>query len=147
MIATELVVILSFLARFKLDRDLADLNEAIAQRQSIIESYADLEENYRAVAARISLVSQLQQGSVQNDLMLQRLAALTPLDVSFSTVNLGDSGIELQGSSGSERGLVAFLRAMRKSPQFTGIAVTQISSSGEQGEGISFRLTAKGAKK
>ena len=38
VVITELIVILSFLSRFKLDRDLTDVNEAIEKQKAIILS-------------------------------------------------------------------------------------------------------------
>jgi hypothetical protein len=36
IIFTELIVILAFLSRFKLDRDLSDLNQSIREKQAVI---------------------------------------------------------------------------------------------------------------
>jgi len=143
VIATELVVILSFLARFKLDRDLADLNEAIAQKQAILASYRELEADYRAVAKRLELIAELDKQSLKANEAISKLAAATPLDVSFALIGLSPTEIELQGTAGSERGLTAFLRAVKVKAGFSGAILTQVSSAGEKGPGISFRLTAK----
>ena len=56
VIATELVVILAFLSRFKLDRDLSDLNETIAEKQAVLAAYSTLEADYRELAGRLDLI-------------------------------------------------------------------------------------------
>jgi len=143
VIATELVVILAFLARFKLDRDLTNLNEALAQKKAILDSYGQLEADYRAVAERLNKIGQLDQQSLQVVGFLAELSAMTPLDVSFSLISIASDQVELQGTALSEQGLATFFNQIKKDDQLTNIAVGQVSSSGEKGPGIDFRLTAK----
>ena len=61
LIFTLLVVILSFGSRFVLDRRLTDLNEAIYQKQLIIESQAQLEKDFRLAQAKIQSYQEIEQ--------------------------------------------------------------------------------------
>lgn len=146
VIATELVVILSFLSRFKLDRDLTDLNEAAAEKEAVLAAYDQLETEYRALADRLELVKQLDQEGLGGKEDLDSLSQVTPIEVSFSNIKLAGDQLELAGRAASERGLAGLLKAMGSKGGFTNILVSQISSSGEKGPGIDFRLTARRPK-
>src|SRR5690554_2981690 len=59
VIFTELIVILSFLARFTLDRQLTDVNSDIANNETIVASYGELEENFRRAQERTTQIKQI----------------------------------------------------------------------------------------
>src|SRR3989338_8701807 len=56
VVFTELVVISAFLYRFGLDRALTDLRASLKEKQAIIESYGDLEANFRLVQKKLTTV-------------------------------------------------------------------------------------------
>lgn len=145
VIATELVVILAFLSRFKLDRDLSDLNEAIAEKQAVLAAYSTLETDYREVAGRLKLIGQLRITGLMSQGELSNLEQLTPADVSFGTIRMTEIELELAGRARSETSLAAFLRALTTKGGFKNVTVGQISSGGGSlsgGSGIEFRLVA-----
>ena len=143
VIATELVVILAFLSRFKLDRDLSDLNEAIAEKQAVLAAYSTLETDYRELAGRLGLIKQLRLTGLASQEDISSLEKLTPADVSFGTIRMTETEMELAGRAVSETSLAAFLKALTTKGGFKNVTVGQISSGGEGGGGIEFRLTAK----
>jgi Tfp pilus assembly protein PilN len=141
VIATELVVILAFLSRFKLDRDLSDLNESIAEKQAVLAAYSTLEADYRELAGRLGLIKQLRLTGLSSPEEIGSLEQLTPADVSFGMIRMTGTELELAGRAGSETGLAAFLRALTNKGGFKTVTVGQISS-GEGSSGIEFRLIA-----
>ncbi len=67
VVFTELVVILSFLSRFTLDRQMTDLNSKINQQLLIVESYGGLEENFRSIQDKLSFVrSQTEKTNIED---------------------------------------------------------------------------------
>lgn len=146
VVATELIVVLSFLSRFKLDRDLTDLNEAVALNQAVLESYRDLEKDYRLLAKRLETINQLQGESLSGVKKIDELVGLTPVDVFFSRVTLNEKGIELTGTALSDRGLRTLLSKLKGEDRFERISVTSIVSGGSEGEGIAFRVKAEVGK-
>src|SRR3990167_9181041 len=60
VIFTELIVIISFLSRFWLDRTLTDLSEQNNNKRAQIEASRQFEENFKSVQQRLSLVNQIQ---------------------------------------------------------------------------------------
>ena len=58
IILTELVVIMAFMSRFKLDHDLSDLNDAILGKQALLEASSNTEKVLRLTQARLNLADQ-----------------------------------------------------------------------------------------
>jgi len=140
VIGTELVVIGSFLARFSLDRQVTDLNEAIAQEQSIVASYGDLEQEARAIQERLALVASLvdRQPNVEN--LLREVSVLTPVDVVYSFVGLSAEKAVLRGIAFSEGGFRTLLAVMQESRRFDQVRLNRVSSDGDRGAGIEFEV-------
>lgn len=140
VMATELVVILAFLSRFKLDREVTDLNEAIAEKQTVVAAYEQVEIDYRTLAKKIGAMATFKTGSVEPVVVLDQLAKVTPWEVTFSSIELTDKELRLQGTTASERGLNTLLKLLVKEG-FKDLRVDQVSSLGEGGGGVGFKLT------
>ena len=55
IILTEMVVIGAFLSRFKLDKDLSDLTEAINGKKAILEALASTEKTFRKTQSNLEI--------------------------------------------------------------------------------------------
>lgn len=141
VILTEFVVILAFLSRFKLDRDLNDLNEVILQKQGIVESYSAVEAQMRDVQARLDLVGQLKNTSVKVSQSMQELSLLIPLDTKLETVDLGQSNWIIKGTSGSELGFATLISRLENSGKFAAVEVSDIRYDLRKG-GLVFNIEA-----
>lgn len=143
VIVTELIVIIAFLSRFKLDRDLADLNESIKQKQAIITSSVPFEKKFLFLQKRLSTIEGLRKSQLAMDEVLVELASLIPIDVYLSGLNVSGKEFSLSATALSESGLATFLNNLRASSRFTNISVSQLSISGAQGIGIKFELRSE----
>lgn len=127
IVFTEAVVLLVFLSRFKLDRQVSDLQEALENKNAIVEASQSIETQYRSVQTRtvrakeivatqpvytkqIELLDMLEQSGIGLESSLVKpgsleLSASTQSAVSFGTfigqvVSQKDiSGVILQSSS------------------------------------------------
>jgi Tfp pilus assembly protein PilN len=140
VIFTELVVILAFLSRFKLDRDLTDLGEKIKQQQAIITSWGNFEETFRFLGKRLETINELKKNQLETDLFLDELANLVPIDVVVYDFNISDKKLSLSATAFSEGGLSIFLKNLKNSSRFKNVKLTQLGFSPEKGEGIKFQL-------
>ena len=61
VVFTELIVILAFLSRFKFDRDLTDLNEAVSQKKAIVEAAADFEQDFLFLQKQLETIAGLKK--------------------------------------------------------------------------------------
>jgi len=144
VIFTELVVILAFLSRFKLDRDLTDLGEKIKQQQAIIQASSDFEKEFRFLNKRIQTIESLRKEQLETEGVLSEIASLTPLDVQLTEFSITGSQLSFNAFSLSERGLGTFLKKLKESSKFQNISLSQISV---EESGIKFQVKGALAKK
>lgn len=145
VIGTELVVISSFLARFSLDRQMTDLNEAIATKKNVLASYVTIETQVRALQTRLNLVKELTGEQLGIVPLMKTTAQVTPLDVVYTSLVYTPEGVTFQGIAFSEAGLQTLLSTMRAEKAFSGVKVKRITSAGSQGNGIDFEIEVQRA--
>lgn len=146
VIITELIVILAFLSRFKLDRDLTNLYEEIEQKQAIVESASDLEADFRFLQKRLTTIQKLEKEQLKAAKVLEELAGLTPVDVSLAGLSSSKEEISFSATALSEAGLATFLNNLKNSKRFEDLNLSQVSTETTKGLGIQFSLSAKLAK-
>ncbi len=59
LITTEMIVLIAFISRFSLDRQLTDLRDEILQKQEIIEANKDLETSFRQTQDALAKIKAL----------------------------------------------------------------------------------------
>jgi Tfp pilus assembly protein PilN len=143
VIITELIVILAFLSRFKLDRDLTDLNEKVKQQQAIINASAQFEKEFRFLQKRLSTTEGLRKTQLETNQVLTELGGLTPVDVYLDNFAVAGKQVSLTATALSEAGLGTFLNNLKASPKFTKLTLSKVSSEIEKGVGISFELRSE----
>lgn len=143
VITTELIVILAFLSRFKLDRDLTDLNENVKQKQAIVASSTSLEKNFRFLQKRLAAIEKLRKSQLEAEGVLNELASLTPIDVSFSDLAIKKREVNLTAIALSEAGLATFLNNLKSSPRLTNLSVSRLTLGDTEALGIKFQLSSK----
>lgn len=141
VIFTELIVILSFLSRFKLDRDLTDLNEKIQIQKQTILSYADTEIKFNTVKTKIETIKRNQE----NQFGLNALSFFEtnlPLDVKLNQVNFSVDGWTLDGSALSASGLKNIaVRILQANPDST-VSLSQVKLNSRTGA-IDFTMSVR----
>lgn len=139
VVFTELIVILSFLSRFKLDRDLTDLNEDIARQKAIITSYGDLEDRIRFHQDRLALIK-TNQSQLKPDQVIVILIKTTPSDIVYDQINFSNSQLELSGTSATPAGVAQLMNNLVHHPQVDQVDLSEITAGG-QGEELTFSVT------
>ena len=139
VVFTELVVILTFLQRFTLDRQLSDLNEEIFSRNAILESYARVETQARAIQNKGEFVQELED-EVDVLAVLSFLNNSTPSDVNFFDLNVNDSLVLIRGIAFSQSSLEEFVETLKTYPGLNDLLVNIISQE-ENTVGLEFDIT------
>lgn len=139
---TELVVVLSFVTRFYLDRQITDLNGIIFQSQNVIESYGEFEEQFREVQAKIIQYQQIEQTKNIVEIF-PALAAVIPDGVELQELSIFPERVALTGAVLSQRSLNLLINNLQLSPDFTNVVVSTIESEGSASSGFTFKLTAQ----
>jgi len=139
VIFTELVVIVSFVSRFTLDRMVTDLNSSLNQKEKVIASYGDLEKNFRFIQQQIEDYQQFKQESNLIDIF-PILNANIPNDVIFETLLIRPGSINFTGTALSQDALNVLVNNLALSPYFTEVSINKIESRGERVSGFDFDI-------
>lgn len=139
VIITQLVVFSCFLARFKLDRELADLSESIQKKQSILTSFSSQEEKIRLLQSQLAGIKKLRQEPRNPKRFFQNLTTLLPPSVFLEEVEVKQKKLSLTATAYSSEDLGRFLTQIILSEQFKEPTLSQIIV--EKGR-IRFGLTA-----
>lgn len=143
VIFVELIVLIAFFSRFKLDRDIADLYESIKQKQSIIASNAPFEKEFRLLQKRLAMVETIENSVMSSDKIIDAVAASTPADVALINLKVEEGNINITGIALSENGLGGFLKGLSQAAFFTDIELTNVTKKTDTEGGIKFVLNAK----
>ena len=141
VIFTEMVVIISFATRFTLDRQVTDLNSAIAQKERAIKSYGDLESEFRFVQDQIEDFKQLQQdyNLVQ---IFPLLNETIPNGVAFDTLTVQTKSITFSGTAFSQDALNVLINNMQLHKNFYDVRISRIESRDEKSSGVLFDISS-----
>lgn len=138
---TELIVILSFAARFSLDRQLTNLNESIDQKLNVILSFGDLESNVRAVQTKVDQYQELEQQQNLVD-VFPSLSAIIPSGVTLSELIIRPTSVTIGGYALSQGALNLLINNIQLSGDFYNVVVDRIENSDDQSGLLQFRITA-----
>jgi len=140
VIITELIVILAFLSRFKLDRDLTDLNENITGKQAIVEASASFESKYRFLQKRVNTIESLRKSQMQTDKIVDELSLYTPLDVYLSSFGVDGNTMTMRATALSEPGMATLINNLKHSTRYDKLVLSGIVGNDQKEIGISFQL-------
>jgi Tfp pilus assembly protein PilN len=140
VIFTELIVILSFLYRFSLDRKLTDLNEEMKQKQRTVESYKEFEAQFRRLQEQMKIVKEVEAGSIAADEILNSISLITPIDTSYKSISIRGKEVSLEGQTLSDVGLATLLTKAQNDKKFSEVSLESVSSATDKSQAIEFRM-------
>lgn len=136
VVITELIVIMSFLSRFKLDRDLTDLNEAIEKQKAIIQSYGTLETQFRQTQDQLQFIRQ-NTPIYSADETLAIISKTLPPDVKIDELTLNTQGFSFTSTALSMEGFTQFIQAMFNQNEISDVILGTVDTK-DQGLIINF---------
>ncbi|MDP2873790.1 MAG: hypothetical protein Q8N84_00610 [bacterium] len=144
IVLTELVVLVVFAARFKLDRDLNDLSEKIEIKKSIAESYGDLEPRVRTLQNRLNVVKKVKNEQTAFSHGLSFLATSSPSDFTLTNLQLAPTTINLNAKATSPQDFAKFISVLTQADKVKDIALTGCNwSETEQKFQLALRISPK----
>ena len=141
VIFTELVVIISFVTRFTLDRQVTDLNASIEQKKNVILSYGNLEDEFRTAQEKIENYGQVEQQTNIVEIF-PSLASIIPQDVRLDELIIDQDRVVVGGVALSQNSLNTLINNIQISPDYFNVIVDRIESEGEKSPGFAFSLRA-----
>lgn len=142
IIGTEMIVLVAFVSRFKLDRDLIDLHDKVQQEESIVKSLISVENRSRSLQKRLFEIGSINQASKNSIAILQEIPALTPENVFLDGLTIYDKGLKIDAKTLSGGGLSDFVKRLRNSNHFSSISLDRITRDETLGGQIKFTITA-----
>lgn len=139
VVFTELIVILAFLSRFKLDTDLADLHDKIKEKQFIVVNSAGFETTFRSIQNRIIKIQGLEINQLNVNKILEEFQRIMPSDVIIKNLTCKEKVLTITGTSLNESSLNLLVNNLYGSPIFTQTQIANIMKGGEK-PGLDFTI-------
>jgi len=141
VVLTELVVILAFGSRFWFDKTLNDLVEVIDQKQALVRSYREVENQMREVLAREAPVAIYLEKNLEIDKVMADLIKATPVDIVYEQMSIAKTGLAVKGKAQSEMSLAGLIANLSQIERVKELAIGETKFSQRDGR-VEFELTA-----
>lgn len=141
IILTELVVILAFLSRFKLDEDLRNLNEQIETQVGFLESEQNQLSKFFRLQKRLTLADAELEAKTKIYELMDYVAQKTPSEIIIYQYTFAKGEILISATTLNEKSLGNMLTNMAQDRMWNSLDLTQITS--DPLSGIKFTLSAK----
>lgn len=142
IIGVELVVLIAFLSRFKLDRDIIDLHEKIQHEEASVKSLSNVEKKSRDLEVRLFQISKLDRESKNTISILSQIPALVPDTVFLDGLTIDENNLKIDARALTGGGLSSFVKRLRDSPHFSDVILDNVSRDEILGGQIKFTITA-----
>jgi Tfp pilus assembly protein PilN len=144
IVGTQLIVLLAFFSRFKLDRELTDLQESVEQKQTIVESLVEFENEVRLIQDRLATIKTLKSNHDLIRSSLESIKKTLPPGNTLVKLDIGKGVIDIAGISQDEQSIASLINQFSASPLYSSVQFGQIKKQdkkSEGAEGISFNIT------
>lgn len=143
LIFVEALVLIAFIARFKLDADLANTKEGIEKQIPYIESLKSTEILIRQTQFKLTTIDSFYKNYPDFPVLLQKIANQTPAGVKIVSLNLEKSiaqvDIRLSAEAQTNNDLAIFINGLKTEPLFSNV---NLSGIGLDKGNLTFFLTA-----
>ena len=109
IILTELVVIVAFLSRFKLDQEASNLSEAIEGKKNVLGALKETEKDFRLLQARLAAGNSLVEKQIPVEEILREVNAEVPSGVSLNSVIVTTDQVAIVATTATESAVGEFL--------------------------------------
>lgn len=137
VVLVELVVIGAFVFRYKLDTDLADLQDLIKEQVPYLQSLKNDEKEIRKVQFQLSTARKIIQSNPDYPQILSKIAELTPKNIKVNKISIDKTrsfpkvSMSITGQTSSDLALSAYIHALKKEALFSEISLSNISFEGQ----------------
>ncbi|OGG21121.1 hypothetical protein A3D03_05740 [Candidatus Gottesmanbacteria bacterium RIFCSPHIGHO2_02_FULL_40_13] len=126
IIVTQIIVLSVFFLRFKFDREHADLKESVSQKQAIIESVRDLENEVKGLQSKLSDIRKIVTSQEIPVNVLRFLQENSPTDTSYSHINYSNGKITFTASTNSLKSFSSLLKNIQTEDKFSEVNLEDI---------------------
>lgn len=128
VIGVEMIVVLGFLSRFWLDARITDLNDEMKQKEAVLKSFSQFENEYKTLQHKLAIFSSFTSSDKPIFNLLVSTAGLVPADVTFDSVTLTNGKVAITAGGVSERSISQFVSSLKKSNSLQNVSLVRIDS-------------------
>lgn len=141
IILTEMVVIVAFLMRFKLDEDLRSLNEQIGGQVMLLQAFSPEEAAFRRVQTKINLGKKILDNRTKPAELLAYMDSRTPDGVMIKKRLIKPDEISLSALTLDQQAMADLMSTLSADARWKTVEVTELV--GDKSNGIKFTLKTK----
>lgn len=139
VVVTELIVILAFLSRFWLDRQLTDLNEKIEGQVALLKTYNDFEQSFVETQTRVASFEKLTKSSPEMEKDAKKILEVIPTSIALSQITVDKSAVQISGFATFEAAVESLLGILQ-SLKLGEVELTSLTVSPDEQLGIKFTI-------
>ena len=141
IIVTELIVILAFLSRFKLDQDVADLASTLEGERNVLEAQKGVEEEFKLVQAKLTAADKMLGMQMQSQAKIEKIVSKIPPEIKLSSLIVLTDRVTITANTVSEKPLGDMLLRFSRDESIKAVEIGEVESN--ELTGISATLTIK----
>lgn len=138
VIITEMIVVIAFLSRFKLDTDLNRLNSAIADKKVVLDSLVGKETEFKSVQKKVSWANQILNRKIVAGDVLQSIVERTPEGVRFIGLKFDEQSVNITASAVDERIMGLFLGQLNNNSAWKAVELASVTE--DKSKGLTFTV-------
>lgn len=142
VIFTELAVIISFAARFSLDRQITDLNEKMYSAMTVIEGYQQEEQQFRLVQAKTKHITDL-GAKAPYLVVFEELRRVIPDGVTLENMSLTSEAVVAKGKATNSSVFTTFVNNLQLSTTLQNVRINRLEASEGNSASFNFDLNAR----
>ena len=148
IIGTEIVVLVAFLSRFKLDRDLIDLKDQIKEKQRILSTQKQIEEKVNNLQLRLWQIKLADAAGGSGILALPQIASLTPENITYKSITMNQDTITIIGFANETGDIYRFVDSLKSAGIFKQdtVSLEKIERTKPEETFLTFTITAVAKK-
>jgi Tfp pilus assembly protein PilN len=118
----------AFLSRFWLDAKNTDLNDEITQKQEVLVSSSDFENEFKDVQKKLEIFSELTKNEGAITQSLKTITSYLPQDMLLDSFTFTNNKINIEGISPSERSIQQLIVNLESNETFEDVSLLSIAS-------------------
>lgn len=129
-IFVEALVLIAFIARFKLDADLSAKKEAIDEQIPYIESLKPYEALIKNTQLKLTTIGNIKTNSLDWPLVFKKIADKTPTTTKITSINIaknvGNTVIHIAAQTQINNDISNFVAGLKEDSTFSNISITNV---------------------
>jgi len=134
IVGTEAIVLMVFLSRFKLDRDINDLTDSLSVKMAILESYKDTEADLREIQDTLAVISELRTTQETKADIFEHVTSLITEGTTVASLSVGVDTVSIEATSANFNAFQDFEESFKSSNRLTNVTIPSTESEEEGGE-------------